>query len=80
MIEHFDKPVHERTPAEMCDHSLSIIDMLLAIPACEWNDGDIMLGQVAENVRQLVHAVPLDKIAEHRSGHPVDLTLWQGSR
>lgn len=77
MIEHFDKPVAERTPEEMCAHALSILDVIFEIPSDELNDGDIMLGQLAENVRQLVHAVPLEQVERHRAEHPVDRKLWQ---
>ena len=76
MIEHFTRPVAERTPEEMCDHARSILSVICEIPQDELNDGDIMLGQLAENVRHLVHAVPLELIERHRSAHPVDLKLW----
>jgi len=78
MIEHFDKPVFERTPDEMCGHAKAILDVLSEIPPEELNDGDISLGQLAENVRHLVHAVPLEQIERHRAAAPVDLRAWQG--
>jgi len=74
---HFEKPVAERTPEEMCDHARAILDVLCEIPVAELSDGDIALGQLAENVRQLVHAVPLEQVEQHRTDHPVDLKLWR---
>ena len=76
MIEHFEKPVQERTPIEMCNHAKSILEVMCEIPVDELNDGDIMLGQLAENVRQLVHALPIEQIEQHRIDHPIDRKLW----
>lgn len=77
MIQHFVKPVTERTPEEMCGHAKTILDTLDGIPLNELNDGDIMLGQLAENLRQLVHAVPIEQIERHRQASPVDRREWQ---
>lgn len=76
MIEHFDKPVAERTPKEMCVHALGILDVICEIPQDELNDGDIALGQLAENVRQLLHAIPLEQLERHRDESPVDRREW----
>jgi hypothetical protein len=76
VIEHFDKPVAERTPEEMCVHAREILDVLSALPPDELNDGDVMLGQLAENVRQLLHAMPLEQLERHRAASPVDRREW----
>lgn len=76
MIEHFEKPVAERTPEEMCLHAKAVLDVICAIPQGELNDGDIMVGQLAENVRQLLHAMPIEQLERHRADSPVDLREW----
>ena len=76
MIEHFTKPVAERTPEEMCIHARSILDVMCSIPPDELNDGDIMVGQLAENVRQLIHAMPIEQLERHRADSPVDRKAW----
>jgi hypothetical protein len=80
VIEHFEKPVDERTPEEMCVHAKAILDVLVEIPPEELSDGDIAVGQLAENLRQLIHAVPLEQIERHRSDSPVDRRVWGTSR
>jgi hypothetical protein len=78
VIEHFEKPVFERTPREMCTHADSVLEVLLSVPPPELSDGDLIMGQLAENVRQLVHAVPLEQVEQHRIDHPVELRKWMG--
>lgn len=78
MIEHFNKPVNERTPEEMCVHAKSILDVMngLIEDGEKLNDGDIMVGQLAENVRHLLHALPIEQLERHRADSPVDRREW----
>jgi hypothetical protein len=66
-MKHFEKPVAERSPEEMCAHAKTVLANVSAIPPDELNDGDILLGQLAENVQQLVHIVPIADLRLHRA-------------